>query len=883
MPLTAGTRLGLYEILAPIGAGGMGEVYRARDTRLGRTVALKLLPADYTTDPERLRRFEQEARSASALSHPGIVAIYEFGNADGQPFISMELVDGQTLRQLIAGPPLAPKRILHIAAQVADALAKAHAAGLVHRDLKPANVMVTSDGYAKILDFGLAKLVEPGAAIGGDSTITNLDTRPGTVLGTVAYMSPEQATGQPADRRSDQFAFGLILYEMLTGQHAFNRPTAVETLSAIIRDDPPAIDARSAAAYSAPLRWIVERCLAKSPDDRYASTQDLARDLATLRDRGSEITTLSAPPPRAMRIGGRETIAWGLAAALGLAALAFAMPGRGAPPPASARSMRFAFAAPPNTAFRLTIGIAPFAVSPDGQQVAFVGLGSGRTQLWLRSLDSLEVRMLAGTEGARSPFWSPDNREIGFFAGGHLKRISIPEGEVRTICESRYSNGGAWGRDGTIIFAPSVDSALYRVSADGGSPTPVTTLDPAHGESLHGSPAFLPAGRHFVFALLGDDNAGVYVESLDTKIRKRLLPHYSQVAVTDAGYLFFIGGDGMLLAQRFDFDRLELVGDPIPVAENTAGIGPSRGFAVSASGTVVHWTGDQDFSQLTWLKRDGTPVGTIGPVAGFMNVAISPDGQQIAVDRWDVAPAIWMVDVARGTLTRTTFDPEYVSTPVFSPDGRSLAYAGSGGTPPNLFLKPLDRMVDSRRLFRSRLQSFPQAWSGDRIVLLTVDPKTGSDLWTISASGAGEPTPLIRTPFAETYPRVSPDGKLIAYVSNHSGRQNVFVTTFPTPGEHWPVSPEGGSYPVWRRDSRELYYRESKGRLVAVSIDAGATTLKVSPPQPLFTPNAIPGLLGGGTFYDVAPDGRFLVNVHVERRIVPATVITNWTPPSARK
>ena len=874
MPLQPGTRLGPYEVLAPIGAGGMGEVYKARDTRLGRAVALKLLPAEYTTDRERLRRFEQEARSASALSHPGIVAIYEFGNADGQPFISMELVEGQTLRQMMAGAPLGAKRVLHIAAQVADALAKAHAAGLVHRDLKPANVMVTTDGYAKILDFGLAKLVDPVEAIGGDETMTNLDTRPGTVLGTVAYMSPEQASGQPADRRSDQFAFGLMLYEMLTGQHAFNRQTAVETLSAIIRDDPPAIDAHS-AAHPAPLRWIIDRCLAKSPDDRYASTQDLARDLATLRDRGSEIGALPAHTAPRARIRGREAIAWTLAGVLGATALAFALSGRGSTsPPTSARSVRFALAPPPDGTFFLTVGAVPFAVSPDGQQIVVVSRGRISRQLWLRALDSLELRPIAGTEGASSPFWSPDNRAIAFFAGDKLKRVSIPEGDVRVLCDCAGGNSGTWNRDGVIVFS-GIDTPLYRVSAEGGTPAPVTVLDPAHEESLHGSPVFLPDGRHFLFAVLGKDNAGVYVGSLDAPDRARLLPSYSPIAVSDAGYLFYLNADAALVAQRLDFRRLELAGEPIAVAENTAVSGPTAAFAVSASGTVVHWTGGRTLSQLTWVQRNGATSGVIGPVAGYMNVAISPDGQQIAVDRWDGQPAIWMVGATTGTLTRTTFEKQYVSTPVWSPDGRTLLYAASGGTPPNLFVKSLDRIGEVRRVFRSTLQSFPQAWSGDRIVYTRVDPTTGNDLWSVSPSGSGDPVPLIKTPYNEMQARVSPDGRWMAYMSNDSGRQNIFVTTFPTPGRIWPVSTEGGNMPVWRPDSSELYYRDLKGQLMAAAIDA-TTGFKVRQPQPLFPLQAVAGGMGVGTVYDVAADGRFLVNVLVERTTPPATVITNW-------
>jgi eukaryotic-like serine/threonine-protein kinase len=674
-----------------------------------------------------------------------------------------------------------------------------------------------------------------------------------------------------------------VLYEMLTGQRAFDRPTAAETLAAIIRDDPPPLNTPNAPGgpHPAPLRWIVERCLAKSPDERYASTQDLARDLATVRDRGSEISSVSAVVPARRRVARREVTAWTAAALLGLAALGLWVWNAGTSPSAPPRSVRFTIAPPSDATFFTTVGAVPFAVSPDGQQVVAVVLTKTARQLWLRTLDGLELRPLAGTEGANTPFWSPDGRFIAFFAEGHLKKYALSGGEVTALCESRGGNGGTWNRDDVIVFAPGIETALSRVPAEGGTPAPVTALDRTHGESLHGSPAFLPDGRHFVFGVLGKDNAGVYVGSLDNQDRKQLLPYYSPVAVSDQGYLFFVGDNGELVTRRFDFGRLALAGDPIVIAESIALTGPTAAFAVSANGTIVHWAGDRNFSQLTWLKRDGTTAGVVGPVAGYMNIALSPDGQQVAVDRFDVPPSLWLVDVARGSLTRVTFERQYVSTPVWSPDGRMLLYAAAGGTPPNLFLKPLDRLRETRRVFETTIQSFPQSWSGDRIVYDTIDPKTRDDIWMVNASGAGNPTPLIDSPYTERHARVSPDGRWLAYVSNSSGRWNVFVTTFPTPGAVFPVSTDGGGTPVWRRDSGELYYQEPGGRLMAVKIEP-MPTFKAGKPEPLFNPNAAPGSLGIGTFYDVAADGRFLVNVFVERRTPPATVITNWSPASSR-
>ena len=704
MPLTPGVSLGQFVIRSLLGSGGMGEVYRAHDTKLGRDVALKLLPADRAGDAERMRRFEVEARSASALNHPAIVAIYDLGQAESQPFISMELVQGQTLRELLQGGALAPRRALQLAAAIADGLAKAHDAGIVHRDLKPENLMVSDDGFAKILDFGLAKLVDDADARVALETMTADNTRPGTVLGTAGYMSPEQARGGAADSRSDQFSFGLVLYEMLTGRRAFERSTAVETLSAIIRDDPPPA-AELNPSIPVPVRWIIERCLAKRPADRYGSTRDLARDLASARDHFSDLTrsgaTTALPAPRSASVGRRELVAWLAFAAMAVVAVSMLVRQALAPLPVADQSVRFMLPAPEDVNFDTPFGMSPFAVSPDGRQLVFGGVGDdGTHRLWLQSFDSLVARPLPGTEGGAGPFWSPDGQAVGFFTLEHLKRTSIAAGEVVTICDARGGGGAAWNRDGVIVFAPGIDTPLFRVAAAGGTPTPITTLDPARQESGHMGPLLLPDGRRFLFTAIDRDNGSVFVGSLDSAERTRVSIPASAFGFRVPDMLFFLN-DRTLVAQHLDLAGLQLTGEPTRVAEGVWKVGIGAAFAVSPSGTVVYWSGPRTVTQPTWFRRDGTAVGTLGTPAGYMNVAVSRDGRQAAVDRFDATPGIWILDSARAG-TRITFGGIYESTPVWSPDAKAFAFAAARNGPPSLYIQKVGRAGEGRSFVRHR-------------------------------------------------------------------------------------------------------------------------------------------------------------------------------------
>ena len=734
MSFPHGTSIGPYEIRVALGSGGMGDVYLAHDSRLGRDVAIKVLPTAYATDLDRLQRFEQEARAASALNHPAIVTVHDIGSANGHPFLCMELVKGDTLRQLIDEGPPPIRRVLSIAAQIAEGLAKAHEAGIIHRDLKPENVMVTTDGFAKILDFGLAKLGE-SARQDADTALSPL-TKPGTLLGTTSYMSPEQAIGREADARSDQFSLGVVLYELITGRRAFDRPTTVETLSAIVRDEvPPIRDLQPATPI--PVAWIVERCLQKDPSERYASTRDLARDLANVRDRLSELTgraeTGLALQPRRFRA--REIAAWLAAAAL--AATALVINNARGSSATRADVIRFALNPPANTRFISAFASPPFAISPDGKQLVFVAESGRQGSLWIQSFDSLQARPLPDTDGGFAPFWSPDGKQIAFFTLAALKRIAVDGVESRVIADANGAGGATWNADGVIVFASGVDVGLSRVSAEGGPVTELTRLDVSRNESAHLSPVFLGDGKHFAFRILGTETGGTYVASLDSPTPVQLTVEQSMLGY-GAGQLFFVLGRN-LMARRIDEAGLKLVGEAVRVADNVESGPLVAGFSVSNNGTIVHWPGSLVLSQPTWVSRTGAVLGTVGSPAAYGSVALSPDASEVAVDRFDAEPAILRLDM-RGAITTVALGNPYQSTPIWRPAG-GLVYTAAIDTPPNLFFKRFDREGPDTRLFFDRMQAFPQSFSPDGKLLtyLTATPETGNDIWLLDMSGTPGP------------------------------------------------------------------------------------------------------------------------------------------------
>jgi serine/threonine protein kinase/Tol biopolymer transport system component len=881
MSLTSGSRVGPYEIDSPLGAGGMGEVYRARDTRLDRYVALKRLPPDVAADPDRLARFEREARAASALNHPAIVTIYEVGATDAQPWISMELVDGQTLRRLLEGGAMPLRRALTLAAQIADGLAKAHEAGIIHRDLKPENVMVSTDGFAKILDFGLARLTAPTPSDGAAATRPAADTRPGMVMGTLAYMSPEQASGSPIDFRSDQFSFGAVLYEMLTGQRAFERTSSVDTLSALLRDDPPVLRQPN-ASIPVPVRWIIERCLEKQPAERYNSTRDLARDLATARDRLSEISsglvTATDARPTPLRAKRRELIAWTLAAILPVATAVFLTTSAGAPEPRSVlRPVRFALTPPEGT----TIASGHFAVSPDGQRIAAVALDSGGARsLWVRALDALTWQHLSDTEGAANPFWSPGGQSVGFFTSDKIKRVAL-SGEVRTIADVGEGIGATWGRDDTILFG--LQNGLHRVNANGGQPTRVNTSTQA--EDVDFWPLFLPDGRQYLFFKIAGQRSGIYLGALDAAepaLLKRLeVTRVTLLGFTEPNYVLYVD-NGTLLAQTLNVAGKALVGDVMRIAENVGTDAPATSFSVATNGLLTYRTNDLATTELRWVTRDGKPAGPPVARGAFTFFSISRDGRWLAAARADVAPtSIWTFDLERGTSHRIT-SVYFSGVPVWSPDASRIAFGSARDSPPNVYVSAIANVQRPQRLTNSSLVEFPSDWSpdGERILYARLDPATRWDLWSLRLGDKPHAEPLLTSAFDEVHGTISPNGRWMAYTSLESGRPEVYVTSFPKAGQRWPVSSDGGAEPCWTADGRELFYRRNQ-QIVAVAVTT-AGTFEAGVPKVLFEERALPQRPDEPRSFAVAPDGRILLNVIVERTSPPLTIVTDWRAGLAR-
>ncbi len=896
MALTSGNRVGPYEVLAAIGVGGMGEVYRAHDSKLGRDVALKVLPEAFARDAERMARFQREAKVLASLNHPNIASIYGLEDSGSAHALVMELIEGPTLADRIKAGPIPIDDAVQIARQICEALEYAHERGIVHRDLKPANVKVTTDDAVKVLDFGLAKALENDASsidISTSPTISRMATQAGVLLGTAAYMSPEQAKGKPVDRRADIWAFGCVLYETMTGKMAFSGETVTDTLAAVIKEEPDWSQLPTNTPTRA--RVLLQRCLQKDPKQRL-------RDIGDARISLDEVLT-GAPDVSlagAARISAplwRRALPWALFAAtvVALAALVFV---HFREKPIVAEAVRLEMPWPEKAIMPAT---GTFGLSPDGRQFAFFAAGpDGVQRLWIRSLDSLEARPLPGSESSvLAPFfWSFDSRYIAFDAGGELKTIDISGSPAETLCNlTGYGVGGSWNRDGVIIFGQS-PGVIMRISAKGGSASPLTTLDASRGEIQHVFPSFLPDGRHFIYLRTASkpESSGVYIGSLDAKPEqqdsKRLLataygPAYVPSSDPSFGQLLFVR-DGTLMAQSFDARRLELVGDPIPMAEQLGSYRDFGFFSASANGVLVYRTGGGGDSQLTWFDRAGKVLGTAGEWGLYRTPALSPDGRRAVVSRQDSQNGqlvLWLVDFWRGTSTRFTFGSSSATSAIWSPDGNRIIFISNPSGAYDLYQKPANGATDEELLLKSSENKVPTSFSHDGrfLLYLSVDPKTKDDLWVLPLAGDKKPFPFLQTEFNEADGQFSPDGRWVAYVSDESGRNEIYVRTFSpdstavasdTAGK-WQVSYGGGTDPRWSADGKEFYYMTPDWKLMAVEVtinpvfQAGAAKLLFqAPPQRSVTAGEY--TVDGKRFLFLAPTQQG------SQAQAPFTVVLNW-------
>jgi eukaryotic-like serine/threonine-protein kinase len=868
--LASGTRLGPYEIQSPLGAGGMGEVYRARDTRLERTVAIKVLPDHLCANSDSKQRFVREARAISSLNHPHICALYDVGTQGGIDFLVMECLEGQTLAERLQKGALSVERVLKVGMEIADALDKAHRQGIVHRDLKPGNIMLTSVG-AKLMDFGLAKPTPPTfKADVGVPTLSKCLTIEGTIVGTFQYMAPEQLEGKEADVRSDVFAFGAVLYEMATGQPAFQGKTPASIVAAILASEPAPI---TTLQPTSPPEFdrLIRTALAKNPDERWQSTHDIGIALSSISAAADYRHTQRRSPTW-------WRVAAGVVAAALLALGAYSIVSI-SKPNASPALLRLTIVPPHNVNFSAFEKL--LAIAPNGREIAFTAINqNGQRSLWVRRLDSLEAKELPGTDDADSPFWSPDSKLIGFYSYSKLKKVDPAGGQPEVICDAGADPGGAtWSRDGIIVFAPNFEGVLYRVSATGGEPVAVTAAYQAHDEANHIYPEFLPDGRHFLFFVLGRDDQGIHVGSLDSKEHHLILRESSSMAYVEPGYLLF-GRKGALMAQRFDAKHIQALGEPVRIVDELeAASGFGYSFSVSNNGVLVYWTGKRySPTQLTWYGRDGAKLGTLGPVGPFRQPRISSSGQRVAVNRFESGNEIstWLID-ARGVSSRLSFG-DFDLAPLWSPDDHSVIFSSPrDGLPPNLFQKTLSSGSEERRLMHSGIDSIATDLSRDGryAVYMANELGTNWNIYAMPLSGERTPQAVLRSQFSETDARISPDVRWLAYVSDESGRWEVYAQPFLSTGGKWQVSSNGGRQPQWSHDGKELFYVTSDQKLMAVPVHA--RTLDPGTPKPLFQLHAPNDAIGNS--YDVAPDDqRFLVSTLVGEEVsAPLTVVINWT------
>ena len=888
MPLSSGTRLGPYEILAPLGAGGMGEVYRASDSRLKREVAVKVLPEVFAADGQRMARFQREAQVLASLNHANIASIYGLEESSGIRALVMELVEGPTLAERVAQGPIALEEALPIAKQIAEALEYAHEHGIIHRDLKPANIKLTQDGQVKVLDFGLAKALEGDASaedISKSPTISMAATRAGVILGTAAYMSPEQAKGKSVDRRTDIWAFGAVLYEMLTGKPVFTGETASEVLAAVILKE-PRFDALPAHVPPR-IRQLLERCLRKDPKVRLRDVGDARIVLEEILSGAADPSAPSGISPETDFERGRSwrssIAAWTVAAVLAVAVLVLSWHGWHSPPPAVRQVVRFELI-PPLEA-NLAISYYPEMVfSPAGDRLLVAGGNGDSSRVYVRSLDQTESKPLSGTEGADRPFVSPDGKWVAFTAGGKLKKVSVEGGPPLELTSADWG-GGCWLPDGAIVFTQSYNSGLWKLPAGGGPPTKLTQPDKSKAELGDWWPQLLPDGKTLLFTAMSTpvDRARIDVQSLETGKRKTVLEGAVYARYVNTGHVLFVRGE-TILAVPFDVDRLEVTGPAVPVVEDVAYY-PQNGsaqFAVSESGILAYVKASavQSESHLVAVDRTGNAKQIASKLHQLFTPRLSPDGQRLAVPAREGGspPDIWLLDLARGTWTRLTFGPATNRSPIWTPDGKHIVYFSERPVF-DLYWKPSDGSGSEELLVTSQEDKHPSSISPDgKTVLLSVsNPKNGEDLWLLSLEGKREMKPWRQTPFNEEAAVFSPDGRWMAYQSDESGKFEVYLQAFDG-GGRWLVSSEGGIEPMWARNGRELFFRNGR-KLMSVAVQSNGTTPSLGNPVLLFEGDFLFND-NYGSGYDVSPDGRqfyFIQTGKSSGNSVRINVVLNWT------
>ena len=878
MPLTSGTKLGPYEIQSPLGAGGMGEVYRARDTRLGRDVALKILPESFAREGDRLHRFEQEAKAVAALNHPNILAVFDIGESNGSPYLVSELLEGETLRSLLDRGALSSRKAIDYGVQMAQGLAAAHEKGIVHRDLKPENIFVTKDGRIKILDFGLAKVAQKASvAVADGVTLTSSHTAAGLVMGTASYMAPEQVRGELADPRTDIFAFGAVIYEMVSGKRAFRRDTPAETMTAVLKEDPPELS-DSTQMVSPALSRIVLRCLEKNSEQRFQSARDLSFALSALSGTDSSAAKRVLQPQRSASTYIRGAV---IAAALIVTAVA---------------TWLFAHRATPEPQMQFAIPVAGevsfMALSPNGSLLAFVSPDetSGIPMLYVQRIGAPDVRVLEGSEGASYPFWSPDSAYVAFFANGKLQKMPIAGGPPQVLAKVWSARGGSWSKRDVILYEPDSGSPLWRINADGSGATAVTGSIFTADEQSHRWPVFLPDDDHFLFwagtfaGIKDDRESGIFLSSLAGKEKKLLVHAHSSFAL-DSNRLFYADDDGHLVSVAFDAGKGTVSGNASVVA-STVAVQPATywtSLTAAPNGTLVYSSSaGASLSVLTWMDRTGKLMSQIGEPAVQCNPTLSPDGSRVAVDISDERANnvdIWLESTGSAGNSRFTFDPAEEVDGVWSRDGKTIAYRSAGGSMGHgaLLVKAADGLGRERVIMKisGADDIIPNSWSpDDHQILATHETPSGYHLEIVKAAD-GAATPFEPGPGSQINGMISPDGKWAAYASDESGSWEIYVTTFPAAAGKWQVSRGGGTEPRWRGDGKEIFYLAPNGMLTAVPVST-ENSFSTGIPTTLFQFHGRAAISSTDLYsYDVTKDGkRFLVNRYVKpERIQPLTIV----------